>query len=322
MEALPAKLGLYLAVTGGLTLAIAMHPEIIVLGFIAFIIPGLVLSVMPVAFAYGAVFALIRYAAMVWSEKQYGGSTPKFVNIIAVLGTAALGLILPALAQLEADWRLASFNLASVQTDGAPPVQGDVRIELQWYGGCSTQCRTLLLRPGVTSVTAGDLPLESFAALRDGTIDPALKDGARQFTGTTYRLSNDPACRLPDEITDAEAKVCLITGNSPPSYDFLIRQGEWREGQDLWSNWSIRSPVTAKFAEIRSKDRVFARVWQANVDGLSLPLSAFPTCGGTYETILCWSRRQMGEITYNNDPSAMALLNGRTQNESRLKLIP
>jgi hypothetical protein len=288
----------YLLVTGIATFAVLAAPSLVFFGFLLLIVPGLVLSVMPVAFGYGCAFAAFRYGfrSIVVS--------PVALNALAVIASITLGSAVAGMAQLEARYRLGHFDLDSIDPAGKLSLHGDIRLNTQFsHSDCEALCKALLRRPDVRSVSVGDTGWNDFEALEKGRIDPAAK---------RYWLKEGPDCQSQKEDRTSNIDDCLMSGSPPSDYDFIVQAGEWREWSDasIFSNWGVRRPVMAFFAEVRSRDKLLARAWLPNVYALALPLSAFPTCGGTYETILCWSRSRLGSKPYaRNATTPSELLN-------------
>ncbi|HEX8375382.1 MAG TPA: hypothetical protein VF606_09400, partial [Geminicoccaceae bacterium] len=54
-------LRIYLVVTGVLGLLAVAMPALVIIGAMALILPGLILGLMPTAFVYGALFAVVWY---------------------------------------------------------------------------------------------------------------------------------------------------------------------------------------------------------------------------------------------------------------------
>jgi hypothetical protein len=290
----------YLLVTGIATFAVLAAPWLVLYGFLLLIVPGLVLSVMPVAFGYGCAFAVLRKCVRNFVV------SPFVLNASAVVMTISLGVIVAGVTQLEGGYRLHRFSMDSIEPAGKVSLYGDIWLNDEFsHSDCEALCKSLLRRPGIESVSVSDTGWNDFNALREGRGDPAAN---------RYRLKQSPYCQ--NEIGDTLSSIsdeCLMQGNSSNKYDFIIQTGEWREWSDstIFSNWGIRRPVMAFFAEIRSQDKVLARAWLPNVDALALPLRAFPTCGSTYETILCWSRSRLGSKPYARNATTPSELLGQ-----------
>ena len=301
MPVFPTFLRNYLLVTGGLASLVFAVPGIVLIAFFFLIIPGLILSVMPVAFAYGCLFAAIRFGLVSQPLSVLARTTPARINMLAAMGVVVPVVLFPALSQAEAHWRLNRFKLTSVTPTTALAISGDVRFERQFdHKECQSDCRALLRRPGVRSVTVNEPPVGDFAALRDGKSVPE---------GRTFRLRVDRECMADGALmSDALAATCFIEGPTPAIYDVLIREGEWRQWPDASSYNALRRPISARFAEVRMPSGVYARVWEENTQALGIPLSAYPSCGGTYGTQMCWWRTNLGVRPNGTYPTALTLI--------------
>lgn len=277
----------YLVVTGIATLAVLVAPWLVLFGSLLFIVPGLVLSLMPIAFGYGCAFAGLREYLRKFIV------SPLTLNASAAVAAISVGVIVAGLSQLEGRYRLHRFSLASIEPAGKLTLHGNIWLNDEFsHSDCEARCKRLLQAPGVESVSVSDVGWNDFDALREGRGDPAAK---------RYWLRSSPDCQ--DENAGGASAIsdnCLVQGEPTHNYDFVIQDGEWREWSDssIFSNWGVRRPVMAFFAEVKSGDRVLAGAWLPNVEALALPLSAFPTCGGTYETKLCWRRSRLGSKPY------------------------
>lgn len=307
---LPLRLTLsrYLLVTGIGAIAVMAVPGLVVIGFLLFIVPGLVLSAMPVAFVYGCAFAACRYGI------RSRVTSPRRLNILALSAAIGLGVLLAGIAQLEARLRLHRFNLEAVTPAERIVLRGHIRLNTAMSGfRCDNACLALLQRQGVKSVSVGDPQMRLVRSegqeqtfVSDGAADDfeSLRNGKTEPDVTTYRLKDSADCQNSWGHPKHIGEDCLIKGFGPAKYDFIIKVGEWREWPHSSASgyWSLRHPVIASFAEIRSPKKLLARAWLAHVDALTMPLAAFPSCGNTYETNMCWARSRLGAKAYPHNP--------------------
>jgi hypothetical protein len=277
-----------LLVSGLATLAVLAEPSLVFFGFLLLILPGLFLSVMPMVFSYSAAFTLTRYGlrAKLTSEKR--------VSVLAALSVLAISILIGSIAQLDGYFRLRRYQLEDVPFGGKIPVSGDVLLDGQFgRGDCDGPCANLLRRSQVQSVSVSHRQTDRFEDLRDGNIGGA----ASRFGWARSDFCEEQ--RASDRSADRTACVLKL----PPiaRFDYTVRYGEWREwsGNSIFDEWRARRPVIAEFAEVRGGDRVIARAWAPSVDTLTIPLLAFPTCGGVYETVMCWSRSRLGAPPYS-----------------------
>jgi hypothetical protein len=287
-DLLPRTLASFLLVTGAGCLLVFAVPGIVAIGSLFFIIPGLVLLAMPVAFGYGAAFALVRYCV------QARVSDLRAAGAVAAALVALAGFGLPGLARIEALHRLDAARVADVTPAGPIALKGDLALQDQFsHGDCETRCRAILGRPAVTSVTVYDDGFGDFAEVRQGRVTGK---------GTTYRISARPECH--SFLAQPEvAESCLSVGEATGDFDMIVRHGEWRdEAAQTSDRWSIRGELSVRLAEIRTKDAVLARASYPTVSALAIPLAAFQTCGGVYDAHMCWSRSRVGSIASVRDP--------------------
>lgn len=280
-DLLPRTLGSFLLVTGSGALLVFAVPGIVAIGALFFIIPGLVLSVMPVAFGYGAAFALARYCVRAWV------SDPRAANAIAAGLVVLAGFGLPGLARIEALHRLEAARVADVTPAGPIAVSGDVALQAEFaHGDCDARCKAILGKPAVTSVTVFDKGFDDGLA--------AVREGRLTGRGTTYRIAARPDCR--SLFVQAEvAENCLSAGGMPGDFDMIVRHGEWRDDAARTSgDWTIRGGLSVPLVEIRTQHKVLARASYPRIDALALPLAAFQSCGPVFGEKMCWSRSWVG----------------------------
>ncbi len=214
-------LGIYLLVTGGLTLVVLAFPQIIILGLLLLVLPGVLLASAPTAFAYGATFSLIWVPA----SRGLGARGALF---LALAGTVAIALTfsyqldrhqIDALAKARAGDSLptAPIRLAGtvrIERDGSRallPAQGG---EAHAYA-CDDLCAAALFTPGVETVVLAD------AADRGRTMDD-LPEG--QDHTAVYRLLPGTSCSHPLR----------------PTYSgFNLGLTDWRDENALHQSWRV-----------------------------------------------------------------------------------
>lgn len=196
MGSLQKLLALYLLLTGAVSAVVLLFPGLVVLGFYLFIVPGLILSLVPTAFLWGCVFAAAWFAA-----KSFLGESA----LAALLAAALTALTLSVVTQ---PFRAAGHALyaETLLPDVTPPfripMSGDIRIEVpapRWDNlnprgpnkrrgfACDNLCVALLFTPGVDSVTIHRTSPSLPAPRRKGA--PAFDREAQ-----TYRLVPPSAC--------------------------------------------------------------------------------------------------------------------------------
>lgn len=278
-------------VSGLATLAILQMPSIVLMGFIFLVIPGLILSVMPVCFACCTAYWFARYGFVFFLVSINRECSDRLAKYAAICIVVIAAILIPSFFRLEANARLTRSTLPEILPSTPVVLSGDVRIEGSNFDEAHARARVLLQIEGVKSVTVGRSPNEDFQdfeALTQGMPSPSS-------SGRTYRLNELDNCRrFADGMTDADAKICLVEEAPITRYDFLLRDGGWMEAKKRMDDWTIRWPVRIDYAEVRSNKAVLARKWMAYVSTLQIPISAFPTCGGVYETKLCWQRTIIG----------------------------
>ncbi len=137
---------------------IVAYPVLVPLGFVAFIIPGLIMFALPTAAPYLAAAAALR---IILPSRLGPWRTPA-----ALAGAACLGV---SVVQPYRDVELARFQ-AAILPDIIPnapvPVSGNIVVQQSGPGGstrnqrqpCDAFCAALLITPGVTSVTLAARP--------------------------------------------------------------------------------------------------------------------------------------------------------------------
>lgn len=203
---------LLLIVTGALSLLVLAAPWVVLIGYMALIIPGLVLSLMPTLFGYLLVTAVLR-AILPLSDGPIG-------TIVAGLLAVCLGWLVAQPARIEAQARFRSAQQPEVTPDGPIKPVGHVRLERSRFmgsdkKGCDALCAALLATPGVASVTLVDVDNESMIAR------------------TTYRLA--------PKGTVAETSLRPSAVSTFRTYDGIDRYKR-READEkaLAADWALR----------------------------------------------------------------------------------
>ena len=214
---------IYLGVTGvGAALVLAM-PWLVLLGLFAFVLPGLIMGLMPSAFMYGSVFASGWFAA-----RGLIGD-----GLAVVVGLAAVAAVALLTTQQTRARDLAAYR-ATILPDIAPAqpiaLKGHVRFDLaapkrikvesHWIADrdaapfeCDSYCLAALFTPGVTQVTINQW--------REGG---GLARGAR-----TFRLVPRPDCES-NVAVDWPAIRPPLSSDQPRSYE---------DGKLLVSEWAM-----------------------------------------------------------------------------------
>jgi hypothetical protein len=219
----------YLTITGiGAVIALTM-PGLVVVGFFLFFIPGLLLSLMPSAFLYGAVFAVAWFGA----RYIFGdGIIAVFAGLIAV---GAIALILTR-ASRTADMDVYTRSILPDMTpDQTIELKGIVylsfrnpklnkvdgsnsrRVTGETGFACDSYCLAALFTPGVTAVV----------------IDSSEDMSTPSKNARTYRLSKRPNC---------ESNVSLDLSNiQAPLYNDGKSAGRHQEASRLLvSQWAMK----------------------------------------------------------------------------------
>jgi hypothetical protein len=294
-------------VSGLATLAVLQWPSIILMGFILLVIPGLILSVLPVCFGYCTAYWIARHALVLIIVSMNRDCSDRLAKYAAICITVIAAIVLPGLVRTEANVRLGRVTLPEILPDKPVELSGDVRIEGSNWDEAQARARVLLQIKDVTSVTVARSPdkdFEDFEALTQGKMSPSS-------SGRTYRLNQFDNCRrFADGMTDADAKICLVEGALVTRYDFLLRDGSWMEANKRMDDWTIRWPIRIDYAEVRSNKAVLARKWMAYTSTLQTPILALPTCGSVYEPKFCWERTTLGRYANGNSPRVDEFVQG------------
>jgi hypothetical protein len=265
-------LALYLLLTGAISAVVLLAPSLVVLGFYLFILPGLILSLMPTAFLWGCVFAAAWYAT-----KSFLGDTA----LAALLAAALSALTLFAVTQpfrAAGQALYAETLLPDVTPPFRIPMSGDVRIELpapRWDNlnprgpnklrgfACDNLCVALLFTPGVDSVTINRTTPLLPGQRRKGA--PAFDREAQ-----TYRLVPPSACPQGGLRPDLQGRNGLFPA---PGEEGRALLAEWQARLALQHCLQRSAPLEQQDILIRHR-REFAPSRFAKYWGLPPQISA------------------------------------------------
>jgi hypothetical protein len=248
----------YLATTGiGAALAV-FFPSLVVIGFFLFILPGMILGLMPLAFLYGLAFTIL------WLPLQLV-TGPRLASAIAVPAIIAFFWFVATPGHEQGLARLATVTLPDISPSKPIALSGDVRIAVQLANFesirrdtgatshivCDGVCAATLFTPGVRSVT-----LTSW----ERTHKPqGYVYGGEQLTSSarTFRLLPLEECTATAEAPDlsaldaglaAELRLglsktsCLVSEAPIHSFDLqLTVGGYWVFNEETSSpDWSLK----------------------------------------------------------------------------------
>jgi hypothetical protein len=212
----------YLIVTGVLAALALGAPSIVILGLFALILPGLILAVMPTAFLYGAVFAIVWYPA----RHRIGQYRATVLSLAVVAG---IGFGLPALMNVGASGAVAMLRAEDKEPPRPVAMSGTLRIERGPHASpvtqpprgearvyaCDDLCAAGLFTHGVSAVRLASRP--------DGK--PAPERRSRVELDAAYRLTS----RSPDEASCPGAIVPVESrGGLDPWPDLKELRVAWK----------------------------------------------------------------------------------------------
>lgn len=275
----------YLLVTSIIGALVLMFPSLIIVGFLLFFVPGVILSVMPTAFMWGVIFSAFYFPA--------SRVTARLAPLLAIACTAIILWSVPQWFSFNAQQTLDRYHLENVRPTERLAISGDIRLEGnfsildgaddQMTVLCEEECMRLLLRPEITSVTVNkdDRTNKNF---HSGKSD--LEIGA-----TTYRLAAKPKCSMseknvflddrynlsPEMIESFATKFCLRSDLLLNHYSFLVRSGRWLSANSFGSElkrWDFPNDLAdADFSEVRRADgQVIFRQFNLQATTLAAPL--------------------------------------------------
>ncbi|MBX9930403.1 MAG: hypothetical protein K2Y56_02510 [Methylobacterium sp.] len=310
----------YLIVTGVLGLLAVAVPSLVIIGAIALILPGLILGLMPTAFLYGALFALLWYP----SRRRLGSWIASLTGLAFAAGMAAA---LPLLGNARIDGVVAQARDGDREPQTPAVIAGTLRIERERGTGstvgigngrrrayaCDDLCAAALFTPGVTAVV--------LAAAFDADGAPARR--AKDDVTATYRLTPQLASSTcPDPILPTEgnggvdawpeapslriawklalaAGTCLIRDPhdaAPPMPDWTLRltKGPLLSGS---GDWSFRPTASSTRVMLADRGGEVVRRTAVTARRLQVPLWIEPN-GGLENFHFEWARRHNTEGAY------------------------
>lgn len=291
----------YLLVTGiGAFVALAF-PGVVVVGFFLLVIPGLVLSLMPTAFLYGVVFAVMRFVL---------GAvlTGIPLNIAAAIATGALMWAIPQPVARQAKARLAALREAEVLPPAPVALSGHVLITRPFESRCDSLCVALLRTPGVASVgieTRRGHPKtyrlvdQAAPGNSETPIGHGLLEPARYEAGDP--LSRQRALEAEWNLMLAERGLKLVRSDDTPPPDFTITISDGTLGDDKSNarknlDWSLaEAPFGRKALELFDRDGTpLLRQAMLFTSVPSAPLSIWAD-GGIQNFSFGWGRQRIGD---------------------------
>jgi hypothetical protein len=323
----------YLLVTGIGTLICIFLPGLVQV-LLWFIVPGLILSVMPTALLWGAVFAAV------WFPLQ--GIIGSFAaTVVATAATAALLFTIPLPSQSASEALLQRAAHPEVIPDAPVRIAGHVRIDVQGYleieaydrnnpGAvrpirCTGLCAAALFTPGVESVTLNNS--EWNTAIGPTAIgDAPLAASARTFRRVPkaqckQSLLPSSAAGLGDQIDDVRALEaywnvrlstadCIIAVPTRTEHDMFIAIGRHSlfESDSPRNGWSLGAdPVDVERLEVYAAGgAALLRKLKAKTEVLRRPLWINPT-GWERSFRFGWARSARYKGTYEQQKQASIL---------------
>jgi len=298
---------IYLSVTGVGALAVIAVPDLVVFGIFAFVIPGIILAMMPTAFMYGVFFA------SGWGATRLALRDGWFANAGGLAATAALGVLLPQPMRMI-DQAAYNDTILVEKTPEAPiSLNGHIRFDLEeprmrkidpialrFAEGeagfvCNSMCLAALFTPDVTSVT----------------INRANQNNALAPDARTYRLLARPVCLSSEQVDwpsiapplplkngqggkqsyeDGKVlvsvwamklanDVCLVMEPAKDADDFRITERSWHNEFRL-GNWDFGpGRVGTKTIEFHSGDRLVHRAHISTLLTMASPIFVEGTGG-------------------------------------------
>jgi hypothetical protein len=309
---------IYLGCTGALALLAIAVPGLVLIGYFAGILPGLILGSAPTLFLYSIPWWVLRElllrgsSAVVKPQSDAGNKTVRWTAGVA----AALILIAPAIMvprALNAPIERAAAELRADDRDTArplalPPVIGIVtRGTYEWVGEtpkCTTLCQRLLYNGAVSRIIAGDTipPTIVRAFWIERRTEPCPKppiDSHDVFFPDDYKSKkNNPVVVVRERTAAGE---CIIQG--PGKFDeasLLISYLQIKKGVSPFdAPWALAlDTVSATRLEITQADgQILYRRTEVKTEPLSVPLAVGLSAGLlTTVTYAGWGR---SETTYS-----------------------
>lgn len=286
----------YLIITGiGAFIALSM-PSLVVIGMFL-IIPGLILGIMPTAFLYGVVFALVR---LLLGNLLSG--IP--LNLLSGVTTIALLWAIPQPGLASARAWLASLKEPDILATAPLVLKGDILVTRPFEGRCDSLCAALLKTPGVTSVRV---------VARNGAstfrLSPSAATGSRAtaigygLLEKTKYVASDPLAgqrglEAEWNLMLSDGKVLLSDADRPtPDFSISIEDGPAVEGKQRGSlDWSFR-PSTPQRKALTITDAGGRVLLRQSILSLSVPAAPLTIggSGGIENFRFGWQRRRLGD---------------------------
>lgn len=280
-QSMERLLNRYLWITGIGGTIVLIIPQLVLLGAIFFVLPGIILALMPTAFFWGATFALLWRVFSKW----FGRDLSAF---LALAAAALLMVVIPMVSQHFAIQQVATHSGADIIPSTPIALSGNVRIDLdrpRWDQNksariernlrpyaCDTLCVALLFSPNIDSVTinksADTVKFLKSADARGLTrsartyrvvpkaqcagqvvVEPAFVYGTEVLNGTNENQKQILAVWQ----SKMESEACIVASTPPPTHDFLLREDTITKPADakIGEWWLVPSPANIKYVEIR-----------------------------------------------------------------------
>lgn len=287
---MPAFLILYLVITGVAAAVAVFVPSLVVLGFFLLIVPGLILSLMPTAFLWGAIFSVIW-----WSARAIVGAWT--AALLAFVATVAVVIAVPWYANNVRQLQIDMLRADDRDAAGPIPLRGVVRFERtawivaqmddpEWQArlaaataekrridwrerpvACDAMCAAALFTPGIEAVIVAPM-------LRPGD-KPRAPDRASEFW-----IDRTPGCA-------GSLPVHEPAGHYDGFGDIRIVRDGWRirisQGHCIRRRAVTRqADFTVSIADWFFPDRIQSATWSLTSPQMSvLRLEVRDATGGT-----------------------------------------
>lgn len=277
---MPKALLLALAISGGLSLLVWAMPDLIILGYIMLILPGVVLSLMPTCFLYLCAFSVGYYFA-----RQQGPVQASFYGLAAL---AVLALGVPLALNRESESLLAEERARQRQPAQKVALSGRVAIDMDRAGlgdPCSDLCQILLFQGTAQEVVVRNLRSKAAQAYRlqkgDCNVDLPKLDKMLQ---ASLSFGGNPK-RASELAESSKARIasgdCILHSESfAKQEDFTIR---WVDEYSDYAFSPLRLEARGPWnrgVELHVAGRLVGRQTRSNLSLLSLPLHLEPISNG------------------------------------------
>lgn len=321
----------YLLITGLLGGLAITSPAVVLIGLIAFVIPGIILIVSPTAFLWGLIYSVFWWLI---PRKM----SQKIAIPLAFLMSAGTLYLIPAFFNLQ---NFEKSLTAQVRPSEPIRIAGNVRIEMPDprmdkqslapggipYSGdatfpyaCGRTCIALLFIPDVTSVTVTANHDYDDSEHRTG-------HSKQDFSTRTYRLMAKKKCGDIDVIPDFDTEYnaflttlqidesdvarwknkfpernCLIAEPARKNFDINLRTGTYNlpdNSENYAGEWSLKSPSTiVHYVEVRNRhNEIILRKSSYSVTLLQAPLIIEAT-GGIENFRFRWMKSSLKNANY------------------------